>query len=192
MSKTSDPQASGSSDQQTSIPVTVSIGSYGGLYIGNPPDKSYVPNATGLNLPAQVQIAKEPERANLSNPETIELKKTELGSGSSSSSTQKTAGNQMQGTSGDNIPPEVYAYNVVYDQDPDILNQGTFTHIQNYFARKELESHTSNDAVSDLAKRVITSKTRTNGLSINSVFIIIQIVFVILFLWILWDFIDQK
>lgn len=88
--------------------------------------------------------------------------------------------------------PEVYSYNVVFDQDPDILNQGSISHIQRYFDRKERESHASTDVADNIVKYNMTSKNKLFGLSVNSVHFFIKAVAIILFLWIMWDFIDQK
>lgn len=163
------------------IPITVSISSYGGLYIGNPPDKPYQYNATdGFNGPGRpVNILPKIKAINdkkAENRNIIKVKKNTL----SKSTTQF------------NDIPEVFAYDVIYDQDPDILNQGSFRHIQKYFEKKEREANESTDAADNIVKYNMNEKNINPEYSINSVNFFIKAVVIILVMWILWKFIDQK
>jgi hypothetical protein len=165
------------------IPVTVSIDSYGGLYIGNPPDKPYKYNATdGFNGPGQPTNM-------IPKLKAIEDQKAE--------DRNRNINNKKNGMSKDTTTsisniPEVFAYDVIYDQDPDILNQGSFSHIQKYFERKEREANESTDVADNIVKYNMTQRNIDPRYSINSVNFFIKAVVIILVLWILWEFIDQK
>jgi len=82
---------------------------------------------------------------------------------------------------------EIHAYNVVDDQDPDILNQGTFIHAKRYFERKEQEEREKLIDNSTLAFRLpYTNDTRR---SINNVSFFIKLIILLLFIWVIYDFV---
>lgn len=85
--------------------------------------------------------------------------------------------------------PEIYGYNVIYDQDYDILNQGSVNYIKKYFdnKEKEVESNIINSIISPT-----THTRKSSDYSVNSTIFFIKIVIFILFVWILWDFINIK
>ena len=73
--------------------------------------------------------------------------------------------------------PEISGYNIKNDDDPDILNQRSIDHIKKYLL--SIDKDTS---------IIIPS----NKYSINSLSFFIKIIFFILFIWILSDFINLK
>ena len=73
--------------------------------------------------------------------------------------------------------PEISGYNIINDDDPDILNQRSIDHIKKYLL--SIDKDTS---------IIIPS----NKYSINSLSFFIKIIFFILFIWILSDFINLK
>lgn len=130
-----------------------------------------------------------------------------------SSGNRTSSGSQTTHTSG---VPEIYGYNVVSDQDHDILNQGSIKHIQKYFNDKQTEFETekimSHDATNGplldqpdqnylmstmgdntfVAQRHVSPPRRPSDYSVNNTTFIIKFIIVIIFVWILWDFIDRK
>lgn len=113
--------------------------------------------------------------------------------------------------------PEIYGYNVISDQDHDILNQGSIEHIQKYFDNKQRESEakasTVSNAIEDptkqpsqngtvsastlgdntfIAQRHVSPARKPSDYSVNSSIFIIKFVIFILFMWILWDFLNRK
>jgi hypothetical protein len=107
--------------------------------------------------------------------------------------------------------PEIYGYNVVYDQDHDILNQGSIEHIKKYFDNKQREaeektimSHdvtnasSANQSALDSTNALMVQQhisppiNHPNDYSVNNTAFIIKFTIFILFMWILWDFINTK
>ncbi len=110
--------------------------------------------------------------------------------------------------------PEIYGYNVVYDQDRDILNQGSIQHIKKYFDTKQREAEEeiimSHDVTngSPINQSDIISPAANNSLiaqqhisppinhpsdySVNNTVFVVKFTIFILFMWILWDFINTK
>jgi len=87
---------------------------------------------------------------------------------------------------------EVIAYNVVLEQDSDILNQGTANHIKNYFARKEKEDEEKKLYDSYIRNIVTTKINRTTKYSVGTVSFVLKLFIAMLFVIILWDFIRQN
>ena len=97
----------------------------------------------------------------------------------------------LNGSTHSNVP-EIYGYNVTSDQDPDILNQGTIDHIKRYFEKKEKESQLSQSQDQSIT---IIEPEHASSYDINNCAacsVIIKIIIVILFLWILCDFISHE
>ncbi|VBB18457.1 hypothetical protein YASMINEVIRUS_920 [Yasminevirus sp. GU-2018] len=82
--------------------------------------------------------------------------------------------------------PEVYGYNVITDQDKDILNQGTADHIKRYFDKKQAEHEASTQTV--LSAVEIHIKKLDSKYSINNRGFIIKFLVFIIFVVIVWDF----
>lgn len=95
-------------------------------------------------------------------------------------STIDTSNKKLQGI------PEVYGYDVVEDQDHDILNQDSIDHIRNYFDNKE------KDTISISQKTLLLSQRANTGYSVNNVSVVVNIVIFIIFLLIMWDFLSKK
>lgn len=89
---------------------------------------------------------------------------------------------------------EIYGYNVIADQDMDILNQGSSKHIIKYFDKKQKEAENQNTTVSQslLTNVNKTKELNPNAVSINSRGFVIKFICVILFLYILRDFIKNS
>jgi hypothetical protein len=83
---------------------------------------------------------------------------------------------------------EVYGYNVITDQDHDILNQGSLDHIHNYFEKKQRE----HDESKNIIDNEIFVLPKSDGYSVNSVTFIIKITIFIIFIWIMCDFIVEN
>lgn len=103
----------------------------------------------------------------------------------------------------DNIPnsgrnklniPEIYAYNVISDQDHDILNQGTISHIKNYFDKKQKESEEKDKGLMNIIDMDMQPDLTPDesAYSINSIGFLIKLVIILLFVWLLWDFLLQE
>lgn len=74
---------------------------------------------------------------------------------------------------------EISGYNVIYDQDLDILNQGSISHIKNYFDNKDQKTN------NHLIKQI-------SIYSINNRFFVIKLCIVIVLLFIIHDFVISK
>jgi len=85
---------------------------------------------------------------------------------------------------------EISGYNVIADQDMDILNQGSSKHIVKYFDKKQKEAEMQNNTPSqNLFTNVSKAKElNPNAISINSRGFIIKFICFLLFLYILRDF----
>lgn len=86
---------------------------------------------------------------------------------------------------------EVYGYNVITDQDHDILNQGSIHHIQKYFDAKQKEEELktiNNGAYTPVTRNLSAVKAEH---SVNSVSFILKLVIFIIFIWIVCDFIKK-
>lgn len=79
----------------------------------------------------------------------------------------------------------VSSYNVISEQDPDILNQGSIKHIKNYFER--LESNNINNNY-ESNKIIITESKK----SINNISFFIKLILLLIFLYIVCDFINNN
>lgn len=80
---------------------------------------------------------------------------------------------------------EVHAYNVVDDQDPDILNQGTVIHAKKYFEEKERKKHDIDQSIYTF--RLPYEDDMHNSINKSSTFIVL--ITLLLFMWIIYDFI---
>jgi len=87
--------------------------------------------------------------------------------------------------------PEIYAYDVLDEQDPDILNHGSIQHIQNYFEKK-LKEHEKKENGDETDEVDLYINNHDSAYSINTTGTLIKLVIVVIFLWILWDFFRQK
>lgn len=85
--------------------------------------------------------------------------------------------------------PEVYAYNVIFEQDPDILNQGTLSHVKKYFDKKEREEADKGKNTYDT--RYITVP-KGGAYSINSVSFVIKLIVLMFFMMIAWNFLQTN
>jgi hypothetical protein len=83
---------------------------------------------------------------------------------------------------------EVSAYNVVSDQDHDILNQGSIDHIKRYFDK--IESDADMGGTSYIIIR--QSTLIPSDYSINSIMFVIKFTIFLIFVWIVWNFINKK
>ena len=83
---------------------------------------------------------------------------------------------------------EVAAYNVISDQDHDILNQGSVDHIKRYFDKID------NDVDMGGTSYIIIRQSTLipSKYSINSIMFVIKITIIIIFIWIVWNFINGK
>jgi hypothetical protein len=99
-------------------------------------------------------------------------------------------GKRTDGSSSVTGVPEVYGYNVIEDQDRDILNQGSITHIKTYFDKKQKEEDKHNGDIAHLHARYILERDRSYAVSDIS-FLIKFIIFIVL-VWIVWDFVSIK
>jgi hypothetical protein len=75
--------------------------------------------------------------------------------------------------------PNVSAYTILYDDDPDILNQGSPFHIQKYFNKSD---GIVDDKINDRKK---------SPYSINSINVVTAIIFIISLLIIVYDFVTD-
>lgn len=89
--------------------------------------------------------------------------------------------------------PEIYGYNVITDQDHDILNQGTPEHIHRYFDKKQKEREFTEMGFEDKLYLVTKNTIPTHvGYSINSVSFIVRFLIFIIVVWILCDFVRKN
>lgn len=125
------------------------------------------------------------------------------------STVSKTISNDTPGV------PEIYGYNVIYDQDHDILNQGSVEHIQKYFDNKQKEAEAKRSIVDAaingpaahltqdvtltglgdntyMSHRHVSPVKKSSDYSINNMSFMIKFILFIIFVWIMWDFIDGK
>jgi hypothetical protein len=87
---------------------------------------------------------------------------------------------------------EVYGYNVITDQDHDILNQGSVHHIQKYFDAKQKEEELKAMGINNGSYIITQNLSAVKAeYSINSVSFILKIVIFIIFMWIVCDFIKK-
>lgn len=85
--------------------------------------------------------------------------------------------------------PEIYGYNVITDQDKDILNQGTAKHIKAYFDKKQAEQEAASRTLLGTVENNIAAKKMESNYSINSRSFIIKFLIVLIFIWIVRDFV---
>ena len=86
---------------------------------------------------------------------------------------------------------EVYSYNVIADQDHDILQQYSIEHIKAYFARKQREEEEKNKQQGfSFDKSIILPKNTVH--SINNIGFFVHITLLIIFVIIVWDFTTLK
>jgi hypothetical protein len=78
---------------------------------------------------------------------------------------------------------EVYEYDVIMDQDHDILNQGSVDHIHKYFDKKDTNIQVSSQNL---------LKNNLGSYSVNNVGFVLKIIILVIFLWIMWDFLIKK
>lgn len=78
---------------------------------------------------------------------------------------------------------QIYGYNVISDQDRDILNQGTAEHIKKYFDKKQAEHENEMTSITT----IIDTHT-SSPYSINKIGFFIKLIVLLLFLWMIWDF----
>lgn len=69
---------------------------------------------------------------------------------------------------------EISGYNIIYDQDKDILNQGSVKHIKNYFDK--------------LTNNIQIVENTQSIYSINNRLFVIKLCFLIILLYIIYDF----
>ena len=79
----------------------------------------------------------------------------------------------------------IYGYTIKTDSDYDILNQGSIKHIQQQFDKQQQDNELIANPKSITA---YISGNKTSIYSINNQQTIIKIIIVIIFLWLLWDF----
>jgi hypothetical protein len=79
---------------------------------------------------------------------------------------------------------DISGYNLVFDSDYDILNQGSIDHAKRYFEQKD-SSQSLNSVDLQIAHN-------NSAFSVNSVGFIIAIISFIIFVVMLWDFINNK
>jgi hypothetical protein len=80
---------------------------------------------------------------------------------------------------------EVYGYTIKTDDDHDILNQGSIKHIQQQFDKQQQDNERLANPKSVSS---YISDNKTSYYSINNQQSIIKIILIIIFLWLLWDF----
>jgi hypothetical protein len=85
--------------------------------------------------------------------------------------------------------PKIYGYNVISDNDHDILNQGSIEHIKRFFDEKQREVE-SNNILADQQRVQVLKKSQVY--SVNSISFSIKLIIFVICVWILWDFIDIK
>jgi hypothetical protein len=90
----------------------------------------------------------------------------------------------------ENKPIEMYGYNVISDQDPDILEQGEILHIKNYFDQKEKELEKRNKPIGYSYNNIII--TPNTQYSINNVSFFIKLIIFLILLVIICDFLMSK
>jgi hypothetical protein len=78
---------------------------------------------------------------------------------------------------------DVYEYDVIMDQDHDILNQGSVDHIHKYFDKKDTNTQVSSQNL---------LKNHLGSYSVNNVGFVLKIIILVIFLWIMWDFLIKK
>jgi len=88
---------------------------------------------------------------------------------------------------------EVYGYNVITDQDHDILNQGSVQHIQKYFEAKQKEEELKAMGINDGSYIITQNLSAIKAeYSVNSVSFMLKFVIFIIFMWIVCDFIIKN
>lgn len=84
---------------------------------------------------------------------------------------------------------EIYGYNIIFDQDKDILNQGTVEHIKRYFEKKEQQDK-KYDTYQEF--QYMHLKLSDQSLSINNITFFVKLFVVIILFWIIWDFLHHE
>jgi hypothetical protein len=88
---------------------------------------------------------------------------------------------------------KISAVKIVQYDDMDILNQGTVTHIKNYFDKLEKHSNTTSDdnintvSISPKHKRLISLDSKY---SINKISFFVKLMGLVMLLIIVWDFLS--
>lgn len=85
-------------------------------------------------------------------------------------------------------PPEVYGYNMIYDSHFDILNQDSIEYIHDYFDQKQKQQ----DQTESLTAVELQIKSNDSIYNVNSIGFVIKIIIFMIFLLILWNFINSK
>lgn len=77
------------------------------------------------------------------------------------------------------IMSEVQSYNVITDQDPDILNHGSVSHIRKYFLNLEKKEDST---------VLLYPKKKESKYSVNSASFVVKLILLIIFLFIVFDY----